>query len=112
MKDSKDKIYDLHADLCKMLANPTRLKILEELKDGKKTVSDIVSSVDSSQSSVSQHLAELRKRDLVDTEKKGSNVYYSISNPKIIEACDKMKEVLFDQLSKNKELVERGDIYE
>ena len=111
-KDDLDTIHKKHADLCKMLSNPTRLKILEELRRGKKTVSDIVSSINASQSSISQHLGELRKRNLVESERKGSHIYYSISNKKIIEACDKIREVLFDKISKNKDLIERGDMYE
>lgn len=102
----KDKLYDLHADLCQMLSNPTRLKIIEKLKNGENTVGELVSEIGVRQANLSQHLAELRKRDLVEARKEGANVYYKISNPKIIQACDLIKEVLYEQLSENKELIE------
>lgn len=104
----EERIYSLHADLCQMLANPTRLKILEELRDGEKTVSELVSAVEVRQANLSQHLAELRKRKLVRGRREGANVYYKITYPKIVKACNLIREVVFEQLSESKELVERG----
>lgn len=110
-KGTEEKILKLHADLCKMLSNPTRLKILENLREGEKTVSELVDEIGVRQANLSQHLAELRKRNLVNSRKEGTNVYYNIANEKITKACDLVKEVLFDQLSENRELVERGENY-
>lgn len=103
-----DKLFQLHADLCKMLSNPTRLKILESLREGEKIVNELVDDVEVRQANLSQHLAELRKRNLVKSRKEGTNVYYKISNPKIIEACDLVREVLFDQISENTRLMRQG----
>ncbi len=102
----KEEIYKIHADLCQMLSNPTRLKILEELKDGEKTVSDLVSEVGVRQANLSQHLAELRKRNLVKNRRDGANVYYKVAYPEVVEACNLMREVVYKQLSERQELVE------
>ncbi len=104
-QNKKEKIYELHAELCKMLSNPTRLEILEELREGEKSVSELVSKIGVRQANLSQHLAELRKRDLVETDRDGTKVYYKIAYPKILEACDKVREVLFKQLSERQKLV-------
>jgi DNA-binding transcriptional ArsR family regulator len=57
-----------------------------------------------SQSNVSQHLALMRQRQIVKTRKSGVSIYYSVSNPKISQACDMIREVLLDQLRQKQEL--------
>jgi ArsR family transcriptional regulator len=92
------KIYELHAELCKTLSNPIRLEILSLLRDGEKSVSELASLTSVRQATISQHLAVLRQRGVVSTRKDGANVFYKIANPKIIEACDIIREVLFEQM--------------
>jgi len=104
-----ERIHEMHAELCKMLSHPTRLKILEQLKREKKTVKEIVNAVGLSQPTVSQHLGELKKRGLVSSEREGTNMLYSIKYPKILEACDIIREVLFEKLSEDQKLLERGE---
>lgn len=105
-KEKEDRMYELLADLCKMLSNPKRLKIIENLSDEEKSVSELVSEVGIRQANLSQHLAELRKRGLVETRKEGAKVYYRIANPKIVQACDLVREVLLERLSENEILIE------
>lgn len=107
--DKDDRIYQLHADLCQMLSNPTRIKILEELKEGEKTVSELVSAIGVRQANLSQHLAELRNRKIVRDRREGSNVYYEIAYPKLTKACNLVREVVFEQLSENKDLLKRDE---
>lgn len=101
-----ETVFGLHAEICKTLSNATRLMILNALRDGEKSVSELAGSVGARQANVSQHLAVLRQRGVVTTRKHGTNIYYSITNPKIIQACDLIREVLFEQLSKTRELTE------
>src|SRR3989337_4221962 len=93
------KIYRIHADICKTLANPIRLEILNLLRDGEHTVNDLTVLTGYAQATVSQHLAVLRQRGVVSTRKEGINVYYEIANPKIIQACDIIRGVLFEQIA-------------
>jgi len=104
-----ERINEMHAELCKMLSHPTRLKILRQLKGEKRTVSEIVELLETSQPTVSQHLGELKKRGLVEAERDGNSMLYSITYPKILDACDIIREVLFERLSKNQELLDRGE---
>lgn len=70
----------LAADYLKALANDQRLAILCTLLDGPKSVGQINARVELSQSALSQHLAVLRARNLVATEKQAQTVYYSVTD--------------------------------
>ena len=93
------KIYQMHAELCKTLSNPTRLEILSLLRDGEKSVGELSALTGVRQAAVSQHLAVLRQRSVVSTRKEGANIFYKIANQKIVKACDVIREVLFEQLA-------------
>jgi len=99
------KIFRLQAAISKTMANPLRVAILYYLKSGEKTVNQLAEIVGASQSNVSQHLSILRQRELVTTRKIGSSVYYSVTSPKISQACDMIREVLWEQLRQKQELV-------
>src|SRR3990172_6367576 len=87
-------IFKLQADICQTLADQTRLMILHELRNGEKSVGQLVSSLSLPQANVSRHLAILRERGIVLTRREGTNIYYRLSDPKIAEACDLVREVL------------------
>jgi DNA-binding transcriptional ArsR family regulator len=99
-------IFKLQAAISKTMANPLRLAILYFLKGEERTVNDLAELVGANQSNVSQHLALMRQREIVKTRKVGSSVYYSVSNPKINQACDMVREVLLEQLKQKQKLVE------
>ncbi|HLC01002.1 MAG TPA: metalloregulator ArsR/SmtB family transcription factor [Candidatus Bathyarchaeia archaeon] len=98
-------VFEFQADLSKTMANPLRLAILHFLKDGEKKVNELSELIGVSQSNVSQHLALMRQRQIVKTRKLGTNIYYSVSNPKISQACDMVREVLIEQLRQKQELI-------
>ena len=102
----REDIYKMHAQICKALADPKRLLILNALRDGEKTVGDLATGLDLPQATVSQHLAILRQRSLVYSRRHGVNVFYTIANQKIIRAFDLLREVMSEQLAKEQELHE------
>lgn len=93
------ELYQLHASVCKGLADPKRLLILNALRDGERSVSEICDAVDLPQANVSQHLAVLREKGLVVARKDGQWVHYSMSSPKIMQALDLLREVMNEQLA-------------
>ena len=99
------QLFKLQADICKTLADPTRLMILHELKSGEKSVSQLISNLELPQSNVSRHLAVLRERAVVTARREGTTIFYSLESPKIAEACDLVKEVLEGHLVQNQRLV-------
>lgn len=104
MKTLDKKIFEMHAELCKTFTSPRRLEILNMLRNGEKTVSELLKLADISQTNLSQHLAILRQRGVVATRKEGTNIYYKIADPKIIQACDLMRSVLLEQLGEGEKL--------
>ncbi len=101
------KIYEMHAEICKVFTNPKRLEIISLLRDGEKTVNELTELAGVPQANVSQHLTVLRQNNVVTTRRNGANIYYKIANPKILQACDLMREVLLEQLKENEKLVKR-----
>ena len=94
----KKDFYHLHSDVCKTLSNPKRQEILDNLRTKELTVNELVKATGISQANLSQHLAILRSKGIVSGRREGINIYYSISNPKIIKAFDLISDVLKDAL--------------
>jgi ArsR family transcriptional regulator, virulence genes transcriptional regulator len=90
-------LFAMHADMCQALANQHRLAIMYSLKDGEKCVGDIGVELGISVQNVSQHLRILKERLLVRSRKEGQTVYYSVTNPKFVDACALIREALLEQ---------------
>jgi len=101
----KESFYHLHSDIWKTIANPRRLAIIDMIHKGEMTVSTLVKKIGISQANLSQHLAILRSKGVVRTRREGNNIYYSIANPKIIEAYDLISEVLKESTSSRSKTV-------
>jgi len=86
--------YILHSELCKTLSNPKRQEILDNLRGKELTVNELVEKTGIAQANLSQHLAIMRTKGIVQTRRKGINIFYSITNPKIINAFDLISEVM------------------
>lgn len=91
-------IFEFQAEVCKTLANPKRLEIIHALKGGEKSVSELVEILEIPKANVSQHLSVMRNKGVLNSRKNGVNVFYSISNPKVVKACILMREVLAEQM--------------
>jgi ArsR family transcriptional regulator len=101
------ELYSLKAELCKTFADPKRLIIIDELRQGETTVGELARLLEFPQAVVSRHLAILRDKGVVQYRREGTSVYYSLSDPKIGDACDMVHQILLDQIEKNRELAER-----
>lgn len=100
------EIFQLQAGLCKSLADPKRLMIIHELRDGAKSVAELAESLGLKQSNTSQHLAVLRKTGVVVPQRQNNAIYYSLSTPRIAAACDMVREVIGEQLERSQTLIE------
>jgi len=101
------ELYRLKAELCKTFADPKRLIIIEELRRGEKAVGDLANTLQIPQAVVSRHLATLRERGAVNARREGTNVYYSLTDTKIGDACELVHEILLNQIKKNREFAEK-----
>ncbi|MGE5132422.1 MAG: ArsR/SmtB family transcription factor [Gemmatimonadota bacterium] len=98
------EIYELHARVCKAIADGKRLLIINELRDGARTVGELVSALGIPQANASQHLAILRDRGIVSTRRSGSNIYYSLTSEKITMAVDLLYEFMTEQAESGRSL--------
>jgi DNA-binding transcriptional ArsR family regulator len=89
-----------------MLANPKRLEILHELREGELTVGQLASVMGLRQANVSQHLALMRRGNIVVERREGNRVLYRIADKRINKACDIMREVLLHQAGEGSKLVQ------
>lgn len=101
------ELFKLKAELCKTFADPKRLAIINELRDGEKMVGEIAQALSTPHAVASRHLALLRNRGVVLTRREGTNVYYRLADPKIAAACDLIHQVLLNHLTENRALAER-----
>jgi DNA-binding transcriptional ArsR family regulator len=95
---TKLELHELHARLCKAIADPKRLLIITELRDGAMTVGELAEALEMSQSNTSQHLAVLRDRGVVIATKDAQNVYYSLASKKVVRAIDMLREFMMEQI--------------
>jgi DNA-binding transcriptional ArsR family regulator len=102
--EREEQLYRLQADLCQVLAEPTRLKLLSLLAEGPRAVKELVEATGQRQAKISQHLAMMRQRGIVRSERLGTEVRYSLADPRIVEACRITREVLLQQLTRQASL--------
>ena len=101
------KIYEIHAEMCKVFSNPIRLDILNLLRDKEMSVTELVKKSGLTQANISQHLSIMKSKDIVISNRKGKNIYYKLSNPKIIKAFDIIREILTERLKKNERIIKK-----
>ncbi len=100
------ELYKLHAEMCKVFSNSTRLEILNLLRNKEMSVTELIAKTKLSQANISQHLSIMKSKGIVTSNRKGKNIYYQLANSKIIKAFDIIREVLMDRLRKNSKIVE------
>jgi ArsR family transcriptional regulator len=100
-----EKLFELHADVCKVFSNSKRLEILNTLRDRELTASELIEKIGLSKANLSQQMSILKSKGVVLSRREGVNIYYRISNSKIIQACDLMREVLLEQLQEKGKMV-------
>lgn len=93
-----DKLVKFKAEFFKALANPLRIKILDELRSKELTVSEIKERLNVELPNVSQQLAILRTKNLVAARKQGNNIYYSCNDPTIFKLLDVAREIFNNHL--------------
>jgi DNA-binding transcriptional ArsR family regulator len=84
----------LTANALKAMAHPLRWKILCSLGDNELSVGEIVEKTGTSQSNISQHLEQLRNKNIVVARKEANRIYYRIRNGQLLELIGIMREVL------------------
>jgi ArsR family transcriptional regulator len=94
------------AEIFHALAHPTRIAIVEALRDRERSAGQLIEQLGLEQANASQHFAILRARQIVTNRKEGNQVYYSLRDPALIEVLDILKRYFYSQLSQTKSMLE------
>ena len=94
-----DPVYVVKAQLFRVLGHPVRIRILELLSDGERTVGDLQAALSLDSSSASQHLAALRQQGVLESRRAGTSVYYRIRDPRVSQLLAVAKRILTSALS-------------
>jgi ArsR family transcriptional regulator len=84
MKSKEMKILEAQAGVLKSLAHPTRLWIVQQLSNGPRCVCEFVNQIDADFSTVSRHLLVLKQAGVIEDEKRGKQVFYTLKTPCIL----------------------------
>jgi ArsR family transcriptional regulator len=95
--DTQDQI-ELAARSLRAMGHPLRLKILCVLGDREISVQDIVDTVGTSQSNISQHLAILREKGVLKTRRDANRVFYRVGDVRVLQLIEMMREVFCEHL--------------
>jgi ArsR family transcriptional regulator len=96
----RQELDELVSSMCKALKDPKRLMLLYALSDQPRTVGELSQILEAPPSNTSQHLAVLRDRGLIEGERQGNNVVYSLRHPKVVQAIDLLRDVMNDELER------------
>ena len=100
------ELYRVHADMCKVFSHPTRLEILNALREDEMSVSNLAGRLKVAIGNLSQHLNMMKQRRVLMSRKDGNTVYYRLANPKMLKAFDLIREILLEQMQRESILIQ------
>ena len=103
-----EEVTQLHADLCSALADPRRILMLYALSERSINVSELAKELSISQPAASRHLKILRERGLTYPVRRGASVEYRLTDPRLIDALDLLRDVLRDRIIRRASLMDVG----
>jgi DNA-binding transcriptional ArsR family regulator len=95
----QDALRQFKADFFQALAHPTRIAIVEQLRNGELSAGALIERLGVEQANVSQHLGVLRAKNILVNRKAGNQVFYSVRDPIIIEVLDLMRRYFHSHMS-------------
>jgi DNA-binding transcriptional ArsR family regulator len=101
----EESVLQLKAEVLKALAQPTRLKILELLRNGERCICEIVPAINGEQSNISRHISLMQKSHLVTTRKDGVKVMVKVRDPRVFEILDRISSLLRNRMSEQSRLI-------
>jgi ArsR family transcriptional regulator len=103
-----DSLRQFKAEIFQALAHPTRIAILDLLRDGELTVGTVAEHLSLGQANLSQHLAVLRAKQIVAAHKVGNQVFYSVRDPLIWKVLDLMLRYFQKQVGESVAMLEES----
>jgi DNA-binding transcriptional ArsR family regulator len=103
-KSLSNEALELIANRFKILSEPIRLRILQTLQEGERSVTELTEAVETSQPNVSKHLKILQDAGIVKRQPHGNTVYYSIADESIFTLCETVCSSLETRLKNQAEI--------
>src|SRR5690348_12524897 len=100
-----DPIYTVKSDFFRVLGHPVRIRILELLRDGERSVGDLQAALSLDSGGTSQHLAALKRHGLLDSRRERTSVYYSVRDPRMFQLLEIARQVLSSNLAETTSLL-------
>ena len=100
-----ERAIHLKSEVLKALAQPTRLKILELLRNGERCICEIIPAIDGEQSNISRHISLMQRSHLITTRKDGVRVMVKVRDPRIFEILDTVGLFLRTQMQEQTRLM-------
>lgn len=94
----QQELREFKAEVFQALGHPTRVALVEQLREGERSAGELIEALGLEQANVSQHLTVLRSKQIVRKRKDGNQVYYSISDPAMIKVLDILRQYFFKRL--------------
>jgi DNA-binding transcriptional ArsR family regulator len=94
------QVYELQANMLRVLANSKRLMIMKVLSDGPKSVGDLAYSLDMTLQNTSQHLRLMKDQGIVGSQRERQTVMYRLTNPVFSECCELARKALTEEMNK------------
>jgi ArsR family transcriptional regulator len=104
-----DSLRQFKAEIFQALAHPTRIAILDLLRQGELSVGTFAELLNLEQANLSQHLAILRAKQMVRTRKAGNQVFYAVRDPLIWKVLDLMRRYFQKQVSESMAMLEENE---
>ena len=98
-------IYQVKADFFKTLAHPARIRVLELLRDGERSVGELIPEVGLESSHLSQQLAVLRRANVLQARKEGTTVLYSVTDERMFDLLEVAKAIITSTLAESTQLI-------
>ncbi len=98
-------VYALKADFFRVLGHPVRVRILQLLRDGERSVGSLQDELELDSGATSQQLAALRGQGLLVSRKEGTSVYYRVKDVRTLELLELAKEIISSSLAQNRALL-------
>lgn len=100
-----DELDLLHANICQALGDPKRIQILYALYEQPRHVTALAELLNAPQPTISRHLRVLYQSALVTSERNGAAVYYRLTDPRIVDILEEMRQVLRDTLARQSSIL-------
>lgn len=99
-------VYALKAEFFRALGHPVRIRLLQLLREGERTVGSLQAALELDSSSTSQQLAVLRKQGLVESRREGTNAFYRVKDRRTLELLELAKAVIAANLEEGQALLD------